>query len=204
MYAPRPVELLLIRHALPVRLVVEEGRADPHLAPEGRAQAAALARWLAGERIDAVYTSPLRRAVETAAPLAAALGVEPEVRDGLAEWDRDADAYIPVEELKAGDHPLWRALAGGHWHELGIDPVAFLERVVTTVDGLAAAHPGQRVAVVCHGGVINAYTGHVLGVERLLFFEPDYTSISRVLVQRGGRRSLRSLNEAAHLRPGPA
>jgi probable phosphoglycerate mutase len=203
MYAPRAVELLLIRHALPVRLVVERGRADPHLAPQGREQAVALARWLSHERIDAFYASPLRRAVETAGPLAASVGVDTAVRDGLAEWDRDADAYIPVEELKADDHPLWRALAGGRWHELGIDPVAFLERVVTTIDGVAAAHPGERVAVVCHGGVINAYTGNVLGVDRLLFFEPDYTSISRILVSRDGRRSLRSLNEAPHLRPDP-
>lgn len=194
------MEILLVRHALPERLVVAGGRADPPLAPVGRRQADALAGAMAAEGVDAVYASPLRRAVETAEPLAARLGLGVTVRDGLAEWDRDADAYIPVEELKATDHPLWHALAGGRWDELGIDPVAFLERVVRTIDGIAADHPGQRVAVVCHGGVINAYAGNVLGIERLLFFEPDYTSINRFLLTRDGRRSLRSLNETGHLR----
>ena len=61
------VQLLLIRHALPVRLEIVEGAADPELArPAGASRA--VAGWLASERIDALYTSPLRRAVQTAAP----------------------------------------------------------------------------------------------------------------------------------------
>ncbi len=54
--------------------------------------------------------------------------------------------------------------------------------------------------VVCHGGVINTYTADVLGLGAMLFFEPAYTSISRVLVSRDGARSLLSLNETGHLR----
>jgi 2,3-bisphosphoglycerate-dependent phosphoglycerate mutase len=56
------------------------------------------------------------------------------------------------------------------------------------------------VAVVCHGGVINAYTGHVLGIAEPLFFLPAYTSISRVFASSAGVRSIGSLNEASHLR----
>jgi probable phosphoglycerate mutase len=53
--------------------------------------------------------------------------------------------------------------------------------------------------VVCHGGVINTYTGAILGLDRMLWFEPNYTSITRVLVHRGGQRSIVTLNETPHL-----
>ena len=62
--------------------------------------------------------------------------------------------------------------------------------VVEAVERIVAAHPGQRVAVVCHGGVINAYAGHVLGIDEPLFFLPAYTSISRVLAASTGERSI--------------
>jgi probable phosphoglycerate mutase len=54
--------------------------------------------------------------------------------------------------------------------------------------------------VVCHGGVINAWTSHLLGLERIFLFEPAYTSVSRYLAASSGERSLLSLNETAHLR----
>ncbi|HZA87486.1 MAG TPA: histidine phosphatase family protein, partial [Acidimicrobiales bacterium] len=62
------MELLLVRHARPLRAESIDGPADPGLSPLGRRQADALAAWLATEAIDAIYTSPLRRALETAAP----------------------------------------------------------------------------------------------------------------------------------------
>ncbi|MCU0267539.1 MAG: histidine phosphatase family protein [Acidimicrobiales bacterium] len=198
------MELVLVRHALPHRLVVPGGVADPELSPEGRRQAAALGRVLATEPLHAVYASPLRRAEQTAAPVAAAVGLTPRRRDGLAEWDRDAADYIPVEELKATGDPRWDALAAQRWDELGVDIEAFRRRVLTTVAAIAADHPGERVAVVCHGGVINVVAADVLGLEQVLFFEPAYTSLTRVLVARDGTRSLRSLNEAGHLLHPPA
>jgi len=195
------MELLLVRHALPERVEVADGPVDPDLSPVGRAQAAALAAWLDGEaHLDAVYTSPLARAVQTAEPLVRAQGLTPVVEPDVAEWDRDAHAYIPIEELRATNHPWWRAMATGDWTALGVDPVAFVARVVTALDAIAARHRGQRVAVVCHGGVVNAYLGTVLGIERVLWFDPGYTSISRVLVSGEGVRSIRSVNETAHLR----
>ncbi len=62
------------------------------------------------------------------------------------------------------------------------------------------AHPGQRVAVFCHGGVINVWTAQVLKMPPRLFFEPDYTSIHRFMCARSGQRNVVSLNERAHLR----
>jgi len=196
------VQLLLIRHALPVRLELVEGPADPELAEVGIGQAERLAAWLAVESIDALYTSPLARAVQTGAPVAQLTGLEPTVVDGLAEWDRDSSAYIPIEELQAANDPVWQLLASGNHDdlaELGIDPAAFRERVVSTIDGLAAAHRGERIAVVCHGGVINTYIATVLGLDRMLFFSPDYTSISRIMIG-AGVRSIGTLNETPHLR----
>jgi probable phosphoglycerate mutase len=196
------VQLLLIRHALPLRLVLEEGPADPELAPVGVDQAERLAAWLADEQIDALYTSPLIRAVQTGAPVARRTGLEATVVDGLAEWDRASSAYIPIEELQAVDDEIWQRLSAGRHEdlaELGIDPVEFRDRVVTTIDGLAAAHKGDRIAVVCHGGVINAYLATVLGLDRMLFFSPGYTSISRVLIG-AGVRSIGTVNETPHLR----
>lgn len=190
------MELLLIRHAEPERVPEGPAPADPGLTPAGHDQAAALARWLAAERLDAVVTSPLRRARETAAPLAAAHGLPVEIDDDLAEYDRETTSYIPVEELRATGDPRWHAMVEGRLAELaGTDPQAFLERVVGAVERLVARHPGGRVAVVCHGGVINAYVGHILGIRRPLWFEPFYAAVTRVEASRSGARTLRTLNE---------
>ena len=188
------MELFLIRHALPIR--VDEGTtagpADPELAPLGHRQSAALAEWLAVEQLDAVWSSPMRRARQTAAPLADRLGLPIHVDDGLAEFDRDAASYIPIEELKAANDPRWM--------EVPEQPEHFRAVVVETIERIVGAHPGQRVAIVCHGGVINAYAAHVLDIDDPLFFLPTYTSISRVFAASTGQRSIGSLNEAAHLR----
>jgi probable phosphoglycerate mutase len=195
------VELLLIRHALPRRIELAEGRADPPLSEAGARQAEVLAEWLVEEGVDAVFTSPLQRAVQTAEPLVDRIGVGPVVVDGLAEWDREANAYIPIEELKAEDDPRWKLLVGGgDMEELGIDPVEFQRSVVEAVEGVIAESPSMRVAAVCHGGVINAYLSHVLRLDRMMFFEPGYTSISRVHASRAGHRSVGSVNELGHLR----
>lgn len=188
------MELLLIRHALPVRVdgVDDREPADPHLSERGVAQAEALAGWLRDDGIDALWSSPMRRALETTAPVAAALGLEPVLSEGLAEYDRHATSYIPLEELKAAGDP--------RWNEVPERPEHFHAMVVDAVEQIVAAHPGERVAVVCHGGVINVYTGHVLGLAEPLFFLPAYTSISRVFASRDGTRGIGSLNETAHAR----
>jgi broad specificity phosphatase PhoE len=190
------MELLLVRHAEPERVPEGSGRADPGLTPAGRAQAEALARWLAAERIDRVVSSPLRRAVETARPLAAAHELPVEVDDDLAEYDREATSYIPVEELKATGDPRWHAMVEGRLADLAeADPAEFLARVIRGIERLIARHPGGRVVAVCHGGVINAYVGHILGIRRPLWFEPYYASITRVEASRSGARTVRTLNE---------
>lgn len=188
------MELLLIRHGLPVR--IDEGAvvgpADPPLAELGTVQARRLADWLAPERVDAIWCSPMRRARETAAPLSERLALPVTYEDGLAEFDKHATSYIPIEELKAANDP--------RWYELPERPEEFAVEVVDAIERIVRAHPGQRVAVVCHGGVINAYAGHVLGIGDPLFFLPAYTSITRIWAASTGPRSIHTLNESAHLR----
>jgi 2,3-bisphosphoglycerate-dependent phosphoglycerate mutase len=196
------VDLLLIRHAEPERIApgTADTPADPLLTERGRAQAERLARWLEYERIDAVLSSPLRRARETAQVVADELGLDAEVVDGLMEYDARADYYIPVEELRETRDHHWRAMIEGRWEELGgEDPDRFQRRIVPCVDAIIERFPGGRVVAVCHGGVINVYLAALLGLERHLWFEPGYTSISRVAAARTGERSVVTLNETAHL-----
>ncbi|CAN5571001.1 histidine phosphatase family protein [soil metagenome] len=193
------VELLLIRHGLPVRIDDAGGPADPDLSEEGHAQARRLADWLATEAIDAVYVSPMRRALETAAPLAEVLGVEAVVDPELAEFDRDQHFYIPLEELKATGDERYLAMIRGEY-DGEVDPATFREVVTVAVERAIEANPGKTVALVCHGGVINAWASHVLGLSEALFFVPGYTSVNRFLASSQGHRSLVSLNEMGHLK----
>lgn len=194
------MELLLVRHALPVRREVTEGPADPELSEIGLAQATHLGDYLASEELAAVYTSPLQRARQTAQPVAATRDVELVTADGIAEYDRNASWYVPIEELRASNDERWQALTRGEWHgDEGEND--FHDRVLDGIEQIIATHPASRVAVVCHGGVINSYLAHVLGLpQRRGFFYPAYTGISRVAASTGGRRSIVSINETAHLR----
>ena len=195
------MEIVLVRHALPLRVELETGIADPELAAEGHEQAAKMAAYLGIENVEAIYVSPLRRALETARPLCEVLGLEAVVSEGVAEFDRNSREYVPVEELRATNDPRWEKLLRGEWDGVDEDPSIFKARVVATVEDLIARHPGGRVVVVCHGGVINQYLAHVLGIETHVgFFYPKYTSIHRVMAARSGQRSIVSINEASHLR----
>ncbi len=195
------MDLLIIRHALPQRVEVVGRAADPPLAPLGLRQADALADWLEPEGLDALYTSPMTRARETATPVASRLGIDAIVEEGVAEYDRHSEAYVPIEELKAEGDPRWtEMLAGGYFSEDGIDPVEFQAGVVEAMERIITAHPSQTAAVVCHGGVMNAYVGHVLGLEQYMIFEPSYTGVTRIRASSRGHRSLVTLNEHGHLR----
>ena len=194
------MEILLIRHGLPIRVENDDGTpADPPLCAEGRAQAERMAACLEGAGIDAIYASPLRRARETAEPLAKRLGLEVEIEPGVVEFDAESDFYIPLEELKRTDYARWKRFMSDGYGD-GIDRDAFHQEVVAAMERMIACNASRRIAVVCHGGVINAWTAQVLGMEPRLFFDPRYASISRFMAARSGERSLVSLNETAHLR----
>jgi broad specificity phosphatase PhoE len=196
------MELVLVRHALPVRIdATHDGApADPGLAEQGVTQAARVPAALAGDRIDAVYSSPARRALETAEPLAVALGAQVVVEPGIAEFDAADPSYVPVVELKASGDPRWHRLVAGDLYSDAVDPAEFRARVVEAVERIAAAHPGGRAVLFTHSGAVNAYAGHVLAQERSIWFGPAYCSITRIAASRDGRRGVVSLNETAHVR----
>lgn len=195
------MELILVRHALPERREVTDGPADPELSPDGHAQAELMANYLRTEQIDAIYSSPMRRAVQTAAPLAAAFATEATIVDDVAEYDQQSSEYVPIEELKASGDPRFAEIEQGL--DLEHEEFAhFTSRVLTAIETIIDRHAGHRVAVVCHGGVINAYLGHVLGVDFTPpgFIYPNYTSLHRFAASRSGVRSVVTVNETPFLR----
>ena len=146
-----------------------------------------------------LYASPMARARGTAGPLAAALGVEPEIVTDLREYDADAAHYVPVHEMARLDPPAWdRMLAGllpAH-----VDVPTFTARVDAALERIVAVHPGRATAVVvAHAGVINAWLAQLIGIARPLAFPLDSAGISRVIAGRDGRRSVRTVNEIAHV-----
>lgn len=174
-------EIWLVRHA---DCYLDMGPdPDPPLSRWGQEQAARLAERALGAGIDAVYSSPSRRAVETAR----AIG-EPSTDERLREFGNDARSAAEA------------AASAGR--------VAFTEdvaqaqaRIRTALDEIAAAHAGGRVLVASHGGIILAHLCDLLRVEfprlRLL---PYYTGIT-VIRHRDGKRRVGSINDTAHLEP---
>jgi broad specificity phosphatase PhoE len=193
------VELVLVRHALPVRRENTDGPADPELSEAGHEQARRFATYMAEESVDAIYTSPLKRAMQTAEPLAGLTGLTPSIVAGVAEWDQHSNEYIPVEELKATNDPRWREMVDGGWN-VEEDRTEFHNRVLDALEGVIGSNPGRKVIVTCHGGVINEYLAHILGIKDKQFFYPNYTSIHRVAASSRGHRSILSINETPHLR----
>lgn len=194
------MELVLVRHGEPERDAVDP--ANPGLSELGRRQAESVASYLATEHFDAVWSSPLRRATETAALVAAAHDLPVTTDADLAEFDRDAPAYIHFEDLIASRDPRYDAFLREDLTAWNTDLPSFRARVLASMARIVAAHPGGRVAVVSHGGVHNAYLGDVLALAKFTFHRPSYTSVSRVLVSSRGDRSIVSINETGHLRLG--
>jgi 2,3-bisphosphoglycerate-dependent phosphoglycerate mutase len=193
----------MVRHGLPDRVLEAQGPADPGLRSEGRSQAERLAAHLSAEHIHAIYSSPLRRALQTAELAARRLGLPVQVIDDLAEVDRYSSSYIPMEELRR-DPGLWAVLAARDGRDSGETREGFRKRVIAAIEHIIETNPARRVVVVSHGAVLNSYLGHILGIDRDLWFEPRYASISRVLASRRGHRNVDSLNETQHLRAGAA
>lgn len=199
------MELVFIRHGRPEHIVDAQGAADPPLAEVGKQQAEHVGEWLMEASIDALYSSPMQRALQTAAPFAALSGMTPVIRDHLREFDHEGSTYVPTEVLKAADPEAYRERIASGFIDEDFDQVQFKADVVAAVDQIVSDHRGQRVAVVCHGGVINAYLGHCLGFpdDDYMKFDVDYSSVSRVMVSSKFQRSIASINERPHFEGHP-
>ena len=192
------MQVLLIRHALPLRSEHGEG-SDPDLSDEGLAQVERLPEALSRFRISRVVSSPQRRAIQTAEPVAAARELPVEIDDRFAEYDRDLPLYIPIEQIRDENPQEWARMAQGHLPS-AVDEDAFRARVRTAVEDLvAAADPEDTVAVFSHGGVINVLLHEILGTTRLLSFPIDYASLTRLLYSRSGQATVATVNSTEHV-----
>jgi probable phosphoglycerate mutase len=195
-------ELILVRHSQP-----HGGVADPGLTPWGLQLAERAAAWLAHDPVDVVVASPMRRAQETAAPIAAALGREVHTLQGLLEWEAvpPRPVYVPLDEFPL-DHPARLSLTEGRYPDFvpPFDHQQFRATARAALDEIFDRWPVDRIVAVCHGGVINAMLTAVieesLGVTDGFFFVyPAYTSMSVVERVAGGRTVLRSINDVGHV-----
>jgi probable phosphoglycerate mutase len=207
-------ELFIVRHA---DAIPEEDEIIPSgiyddlpLSRTGRKQAQALAERLGGLSFDALYSSPLRRCLETAAPLAERLRMTPIIAEGLKEIKLGNIHPLPedgqdlaglTKALQERQLDIVR-IAGetGHWDAIpdSEQSIAFRRRVVQTLDEIVSKHIGQRILALAHGGVINAYIAEVLGLEKDFFFPAANTSITIVRASEK-HRVLYVLNDIGHI-----
>lgn len=192
------VQLLLIRHALPLRSQPGKG-ADPELSDVGVEQAQRLPKALDRHPIARVLSSPQRRARQTAQPVADMLGLPVEVDARLAEYDRELAHYIPIEQIREEFPDEWDRLAKGHLPS-GVDEAAFVARVFAAIDdAVAGGDHDDTVALFSHGGVINVILHRILGTEQLLLFPIDYASVTRLRYSREGRFTVAEVNGTEHV-----
>ena len=149
-----------------------------------------------------VYSSPLRRATETAEAFAREAGTEVSFDDELVEAHIGGWEGKPFEEIIESDPEVMQHIRHQRaiWHRA---PDAergdrFRSRVHDVVEGLLEAHPDENLLLFVHGGVINAYVGELLGLGQEMFFLPENTSLNSVDVD-GHTRTVRFLNDVLHL-----
>ncbi|MDA8341835.1 MAG: histidine phosphatase family protein [Actinomycetota bacterium] len=195
--AQRPTVVLLVRHGrTPTTGAVLPGRAAGlHLSDEGRAQAESVAGRIAesasgrGRSVAAVYASPLERTVETARPIARALGLAVRRHRGLLECDFGEWTGRPLREL----------VRERSWQTVQYAPASFRfpggesftelsARMAGTLEGLAATHPGETVVAVSHADPIKAAVAGAAGTPLDLFqrLVVSPCSVSALAIGSGG------------------
>ena len=194
------MQAILIRHGEPRTVETAGEPADPGLTERGHWQAQRASQWLASEAIDAIVTSSKTRAKETAAPLVAALSIDPIAIADLDEIDRRSTVYAPFQIMEARFPDYWQAIQEQRWEDIGWDSFEyFQQRVVAAWEGLVADPPGDTVAVACHGGVIGVILAHVTGLTQpWSFANPPFASFCRIALGEDGRAQVMSMNETGH------
>ena len=150
--------LLLARHGETDwnRQLRIQGSSDIELNELGRRQAQSLAQELTDVELDAIYASDLSRARATAAAVAAAHGLEVRLDPRLRERSFGSWEGLTREDIAE--------LPPGSRHD-GESDEAVRERMLAAVTEIAAAHPGEQVLIVSHGGALNTLWHHALGVR---------------------------------------
>ena len=203
-------EIILVRHG---EQYVPDWRGgpvgdiiDPPLSERGEAQARLVGERFSTEKVDVVYASPLKRAFETGVAIARHHRLEPVVIPDL----REVEIFRDIPPEKTAVEVIGRDLLMGirermirekKWdvYPFSESSAEFRRRTVNAIEGIIATNEGKRVVVACHGGVINAFVGHVIGSPYDMFFRPAHTSVS-IVAAGEGIRALHSLNDTHHLR----
>jgi probable phosphoglycerate mutase len=204
---PGSTDVLLVRHGESASMVggaplaLTNGQGDPPLAPGGLVEAELVGARLARLDIGAIYTSPLRRCVETAGPLARALAITPSVESDLREvFMGDWEGGLYRKKFAENDPISQRMLAEQRWDVIpGAEPAKeFARRVRSVLAQIAAAHVGGMIAVFTHSGVIGEALAQASGSQPFAFIGPNNASISQLLVT-GDQWLVRRFNDAQHL-----
>lgn len=206
-------EVLLVRHGQQSYRRADRPRAvvvDAPLTETGERQARLVGQYLVGEPITSVYCSDLQRARHTAEILTAQLGltgpptVVPELRE--VELFRGLPRDRPLVEV-LGREPLELA-SNEFMHTRRFDAFPQTEasaelrtRAVNALTEIVTEHADERIVVVAHGGIINAFLAEVLGISIDMFFFPAHASVTRAL-HNDDRWALYSANETPHLQDG--
>jgi len=207
---PGATEIVMVRHGassppiegIPNPLV--GGHSDPALAEAGRAQAELVAEGLRHEPISAIFVSTLRRTAETAAPLAAATGLEPVALADLREvflGDFEGGVYrIKTAEgdpviKEVFEREAWSAIPNAEaFEDFGPRITRGVEEIVRRVG------PDKAAVAVLHGAVIGQLCRQATASRPFAFVHADNGSVSRLVVNPDGRWLLRSFNDISHLR----
>jgi probable phosphoglycerate mutase len=203
-------ELILIRHGETEwnRELRFQGHVDIGLNATGIEQARRVGARLAGEKADAMYASDLIRAQQTAHPVARALGLAAVTDGALREQCFGEVDGMRVDDIQAR-HPAawegWLRFHEDHCMPGGESLKQFHKRVMDAVHRLVAAHRGQTIVVVTHGGVLDMVwrTARSLGLNGPRQSEIPNAGLNRVRVQ-GGVIDILSWADTAHLAGLPA
>lgn len=203
--SPLPAQLLLVRHGQTdwnLRGLVQ-GQTDEPLDDKGRDQARRLGQRLAGMGLTALHSSDLSRAAETAALVGAATNLAPQLSAAWRELNLGAAEGRPRAEA-LGDHADMAsaaALSQGPLAEGAETWEQVQARVLPALTAMLAAHPGERVLLVGHGGSLKVLLSHLLGLDRAMVPRLSVggnTGLSIVEFHHGEPR-LVLLNDQSHL-----
>jgi probable phosphoglycerate mutase len=200
-------EIVLVRHGetipadplQPFPLV--DGQGDPELGPDGLEQAVRIAERLGPTKVDAIYVTTLRRTAETAAPLAARKEITPAIEADLREINLgEWEGGLYRQKVVSGDPVALEMYAKERWDLVpGAESNESLKtRVTAAITRIAAAHPGERVVAVSHGGAIGMVLAVATGSRPFAFVGVDNGSLSTIVVTPD-RWFVRSFNDVCHL-----
>ncbi|MEU2673851.1 bifunctional RNase H/acid phosphatase [Streptomyces sp. NPDC007164] len=205
-----PATFVLLRHGetalTPEKRFSGSGGSDPELSAAGRHQAECIARSLADRgTVEEIVSSPLRRCRETAAAVAARLGLEVRIEEGLRETDFGAWeglTFAEVRERYGTDLDAWLASAKVAPTGGGESFAEVARRVSATRDRLTTRYAGRTVLLVTHVTPIKTLVRLALGAppEAMFRMELSAASVSAVAYYADGNASVRLLNDTSHLR----